>query len=60
MPQMNKGGKFIIGNSLIRDDLTVHLPTQAITEYDAGAARHTHPWSDPCGTCTKAHHRKHL
>lgn len=34
MPQMNKGGKFIFGKSLIREDLTVHLPTQAISEYD--------------------------
>lgn len=37
MPQMNKGGKFIFGKSLIRDDLTVHLPTQALTEYNATA-----------------------
>ena len=35
MPQMNKGGKFIFGKSLIRDDLTIHLPTQALTEYNA-------------------------
>ena len=35
MPQMNKGGKFIFGKSLIRDDLTVHLPPQALTEYSA-------------------------
>ncbi|MDS0527104.1 hypothetical protein NNC19_15540 [Clostridium sp. SHJSY1] len=34
MPQMNKGGKFIFGKSLVRDDLSVHLPTQAISEYD--------------------------
>ena len=34
MPQMNKGGKFIFGKSLIRDDLTIHLPTQALTEYN--------------------------
>lgn len=32
---MNKGGKFIFGKSLIRDDLTIHLPTQALTEYNA-------------------------
>lgn len=32
---MNKGGKFIFGKSLIRNDLTVHLPPQAITEYNA-------------------------
>lgn len=35
MPQMNKGGKFIFGKSLIRDDLTIHLPPQAVTEYHA-------------------------
>lgn len=33
MPQMNKGGKFIFGKSLIRDDLTVQLPDQAVEEY---------------------------
>ena len=37
MPQMNKGGKFIFGKSLIRDDLTIHLPTQVLTEYNATA-----------------------
>ena len=37
MPQMNKGGKFIFGKSQIRDDLTVQLPTQAVTEYNAAA-----------------------
>lgn len=35
MPQMNKGSKFIFGKSLIRKDLTIHLPTQAIREYNA-------------------------
>lgn len=35
MPQMNKGGKFIFGKSLIRNDLSVHLPAQALKEYDA-------------------------
>ena len=34
MPQMNKGGKFIFGKSLIRKDLTLHLPPQAVTEYN--------------------------
>lgn len=33
MPQMNKGGKFIFGKSLLRADLTVQLPPQAIDEY---------------------------
>lgn len=34
MPQMNKGGKFIFGKSLVRDDLSVHFPEQAISEYN--------------------------
>lgn len=37
MPQMNKGGKFIFGRSLIREDFTIHLPPQALTEYNATA-----------------------
>lgn len=37
MPQMNKGGKFIFGKSLIREDLTIHLPTQVLTEYNVTA-----------------------
>lgn len=37
MPQMNKGGKFIFGKSLIREDLTIHLPPQTLTEYNATA-----------------------
>lgn len=39
MPQMSKGGKFIFGKSLIRDNLTIHLPTQALTEYNATLER---------------------
>lgn len=35
MPQMSKGGKFIFGKSMIRDDLTIRLPTQALAEYGA-------------------------
>lgn len=31
---MNKGGKFIFGKSLIRNDLSVYLPPQAIDEYN--------------------------
>ncbi len=34
MPQINKGRKFIFEKSLIRDDLTIFLPTQALTEYN--------------------------
>lgn len=34
MPQMNKGGKFVFGKSLVRDDLTIHFPAQAIEEYN--------------------------
>lgn len=37
MPQMAKGGKFIFGKSLIRDNLTAHLTPQALTEYNAVA-----------------------
>ena len=33
MPQMNKGGKFIFGKSLIREDGTIQIPPQAIEEY---------------------------
>lgn len=32
MPQMNKGGKFIFGKSLIKDDGTLRFPKQAIEE----------------------------
>jgi hypothetical protein len=34
MPQMNKGGKFIFGKSVIRDDGVLYFPEQAIREYD--------------------------
>ena len=34
MPQMNKGGKFIFGKSLIRDGGTIQFPEQSIQEYD--------------------------
>lgn len=33
MPQMNKGGKFIFGESLIRLNGAVKLPSQAVEEY---------------------------
>lgn len=35
MPQLNKGGKFIFGLSVVRDDLKIHIPPQALSEYDA-------------------------
>jgi len=25
MPQLNKGGKFVFGLSVVRDDLTIHI-----------------------------------
>ena len=34
MPQMNKGGKFIFGKSLIREEGVLQFPEQAIREYD--------------------------
>ncbi len=33
MPQMNKGGKFIFGKSVVRENRQVWLPPQAIEEY---------------------------
>lgn len=33
MPQMNKGGKFIFGKSVIQPDGSMQLPSQAIEEY---------------------------
>ena len=33
MPQMNKGGKFIFGQSLIRPDGSLRFPPQAAEEY---------------------------
>lgn len=33
MPQMNKGGKFIFGKSLIRDGGEIMLPPMAVNEY---------------------------
>lgn len=33
MPQMNKGGKFVFGQSVIRPDGRVQLPPQAVDEY---------------------------
>ena len=35
MPQLNKGGKFIFGFSVIHPDLTIHIPQQVLLEYDA-------------------------
>jgi len=35
MPQLNKGGKFVFGLSVVRDDLTIHIPAQALSEYNA-------------------------
>ena len=37
MPHMTKGGKFVFGKSLIRQDGTVQLPTQAVEEYNITA-----------------------
>ncbi|BCN29875.1 hypothetical protein [Anaeromicropila herbilytica] len=34
MPQMNKGGKYIFGKSIIKQDNSIQFPTQAIVEYD--------------------------
>lgn len=37
MPQMNKGGKFIFGKSIVRNDGVLQFPEQAIREYDITA-----------------------
>ena len=37
MPQMNKGGKFIFGKSMIRANGELRFPAQAICEYDITA-----------------------
>ena len=39
MPQMNKGGKFIFGKSLIRKEGVLQFPEQAIREYDITVER---------------------
>lgn len=33
MPQLNKGGKFVFGKSLIREDGSLQIPPQAVEEY---------------------------
>ena len=35
MPQLNKGGKFVFGLSVVNEDLTIHIPPQALSEYNA-------------------------
>lgn len=37
MPQMNRGGKFIFGKSVIRDNGMLQFPEQAVREYDITA-----------------------
>jgi hypothetical protein len=37
IPQMNKGGKFIFGKSLIRNDGILQFPKQAVEEYNITA-----------------------
>lgn len=34
MPQLNKGGKFVFGKSLVREDGSLCLPPHAVEEYD--------------------------
>jgi hypothetical protein len=34
MPQMEKGGKFVFGKSLVRDGFSIQFPPQAVAEYD--------------------------
>ena len=37
MPQINKGGKYIFGKSLIRENGEMRLPPMAVKEYDIAA-----------------------
>ncbi len=37
MPQLAKGGKFVFGWSLLRDDYTVRIPDMAVDEYEIAA-----------------------
>lgn len=37
MPQLNKGGKFVFGKSLIQPDGSVQIPPQAVEEYAASS-----------------------
>ena len=39
MPQISKGGKFIFGWSVIREDYSIQIPSQAIQEYDICSER---------------------
>lgn len=39
MPQMNKGGKYIFGKSLIHEDGIVKLPPMAVEEYNIAVER---------------------
>lgn len=39
MPQMNKGGKFIFGKSLVREEGSIFLPPLAVQEYDITCER---------------------
>lgn len=34
MPQLNKGGKFVFGKSIVREDLRLQFPPQAVSEYN--------------------------
>ena len=34
MPQIRKGGKYVFGWSIIKDDFSIQFPVEAITEYD--------------------------
>ena len=34
MPQLNKGGKYVFGWSVIGAEGTIHFPTMALSEYN--------------------------
>jgi len=39
VPQLSKGGKFVFGRSVLREDLSVRFPPQAVREYAITAER---------------------
>ena len=49
MPQMNKGGKFIFGKSLVRENGNVQFPTQAVGEYDISSEGKVYGYFIICG-----------
>ena len=50
MPQMNRGGKFIFGKSLIRRDGSLLLPPSVVEEYAIGSEKFVYLFTDSKST----------